>query len=58
MITHYCRTLEDALKKAKKAAKQPGYDYCGKTFQNGKRGFEVYKNGNTVERYIAMDIIL
>lgn len=58
IITHYCRTREDALTQAKKAAKQPGYDYWGKTFPNGRKGFEVYKNGNTVERYIARDIIL
>ena len=31
IITHYCRSFEDALKKAKQVAKQPGYDYWGKT---------------------------
>ena len=53
MITHYCRSLEDALKKAKLAAKESGYDYWGITLPNGKRGFAVHKNGNLVERYIT-----
>jgi len=48
--------MEDALKKAKKAAKQPGYDYWGKTFPNGRRGFEVYRNGNLVELYVALSV--
>ena len=45
------------MKQAKQAAKQPGYDYWGKTFPNGMRGFEVYKNGNLVERYVARSVV-
>ena len=52
MITHYCQTLEEALKKAKQAGKQPGCEFWGKTFPDGKKGFAVYKNGTLVERYI------
>jgi len=52
MITHYCQTLEEALKKAKQAGKQPGCEFWGKTFPDGKKGFVVYKNGFLVERYI------
>ena len=44
------------MKQAKKAAKKPGYDYWGKTFPNGRRGFEVYKNGKLVERYVARSV--
>lgn len=56
IITHYCRTLEDALKQAKKAAKQPGYDYWGKTFPDGRKGFEIFKYGNLVEKYVAKSV--
>lgn len=52
-ITHYCRTQEDALRKAKQVAKQPGYYYYGTTLADGRKGFAVYKNGNLVERYLA-----
>lgn len=56
IITHYCRTQEDALKRAKQVAKQPGYDFRGITLPDGRRGFEVYKNGNLVERYVARTV--
>jgi hypothetical protein len=52
-ITHYCQTLEEALKKAKQAGKQPGCYYGGITLPNGKKGFAVYKNGKMVERYVV-----
>ena len=53
MITHYCQTLEDALKKAKQAGKQPGCEFWGITV-SGKKGFAVYKNGKLVERYLML----
>ncbi len=53
MIIHYCRTQEDALKRAKQVAKQPGYYYYGTTMPDGRRGFVVYKNGNQVEQYLT-----
>ena len=55
MITHYCQTLEEALKKAKQAGKQPGCEFWGITV-SGKKGFAVYKNGFLVERYLTMTI--
>ena len=55
MITHYWQTLEDALKKAKQAGKQPGCEFWGITV-SGKKGFAVYKNGTLVERYLTMTI--
>jgi len=54
MITHYCRTQEDALKQAKQAGKQPGCYFGGITFPNGRKGFAVYKNGTLVERYAVL----
>jgi len=54
MITHYCRTQEDALKQAKRAGKEPGCYYGGITLPNGKRGFAVYKNGKLVENYVVI----
>lgn len=54
IITHYFRTQEDALFRAKQVAKQPGYDFWGVTMPNGKRGFAIYKKGNLVEQYITV----
>jgi len=56
MTTNFCKSLEEALKKAKLAGKQPGCEYRGITLPNGKKGFVVYKNGNKVERYLAMTV--
>lgn len=36
MITHYCQTLEEALKKAKQAGKQPGCEFWGITLSGQK----------------------
>jgi hypothetical protein len=52
MITHYCQTLEETLKKAKQAGKQPGCEYWGITV-SGKKGFVVYKNGTVAERSVG-----
>ena len=52
MITHYCQTQEDALKKAKQAGRQEGCEYWGINV-SGKKGFAVYKNGKLVERYMV-----
>jgi len=56
IITHYCRTQEDALKQAKRAGKEPGCYYGGITFKNGKKGFAVYKNGKLVEMYLFFNV--
>lgn len=56
IITHYCRTPEDAFKRAKQAGKQPGYDYRGFTLPDGRRGFKVFKNGNLVEMYVERTV--
>jgi len=53
IITHYCRTQEDALKQAKQAVKQPGCEFWGITV-SGKKGFAVYRNGFLVERIISI----
>ena len=55
IITHYCRTLDDALKHAKLAGKQHGYEYEWKIFPNGGKGFAVYKHGNLVEKYLVVN---
>jgi len=56
MITHYCRTNEEALKQAKKAGKQPGCEYMGITLPDGRKGFVIYRNGRLVERYVSMTV--
>ena len=51
MTTYYCHTLEDALKRAKKAGKRPGCFYGGITLKSGKRGFAIYREGKVIEQY-------
>ena len=51
MTIYYCHSLEDALKRAKKAGKRPGCRYCGIVLKNGKRGFAIYKEGVVIEQY-------
>lgn len=41
MITYYCHTLEEALKKAKAAGKKPGCRYGGIVLKSGKKGFAI-----------------
>ena len=51
MITHYCHTLEEALRRAKKAGRMPGCFFGGIVLKSGKRGFAVYQDGKVVEQY-------
>ena len=54
MVTYYCISLEEALRRAKAAGKRPGCYYGGITLPSGKRGFAVYREGKVVERYSVM----
>lgn len=51
MTTYYCHTLEEALRRAKKAGKRPGYWFGGITLKSGKRGFAIYKEVKVIEQY-------
>jgi hypothetical protein len=51
MTTYYCPNMEEALKRAKKAGKRPGYWYGGITLKSGKKGFAVYREGKVIEQY-------
>ena len=51
MTTYYCRTIEEALRRAKKAGKMPGCYMGGITLKSGKRGFAIYKEGKVIEQY-------
>jgi hypothetical protein len=53
MVTYYCTSLEEALRRAKEAAKRPGFHYGGIILEFGKKGFGIYQNGRLVERYAA-----
>lgn len=53
MVTYYCKSLEEALRRAKEAAKRPGYHYGGIVLESGKKGFGIYQNSKLVERYAA-----
>jgi hypothetical protein len=54
MVTYYCISLEEALRRAKIAGKQPGCYFGGITLPCGKRGFAVYRDGKVIERYSVM----
>lgn len=51
MTTYYCHTIEEALKRAKKAGRKPGYFYGGIILKSGKRGFAIYREGKVIEQY-------
>ena len=53
MTIYYCISLEEALRRAKKAGKQPGCWYGGTILRSGRRGFAVYKDGKVIEQYTA-----
>ena len=54
MTTYYCTTIEEALRRAKKAGRMPGCFYGGIVLPSGKRGFAVYRDGKVIERYSVM----
>jgi hypothetical protein len=51
MRTYYCSTLEEALRRAKIAGKQPGCLYGGIILPNGRKGFAIYREGKVIEKY-------
>ena len=53
MVTYYCISLEEALRRAKKAGKKPGCYYGGIILPGGKKGFAIYHCGKVVERYTS-----
>ena len=53
MVTYFCISLEEALRRAKIAGKKPGCYYGGITLPGGKKGFAIYRDGKVVERYTA-----
>ena len=54
MVTYYCISLEEALRRAKIAGKQPGCYYGGITLCSGKKGFAIYRDGKVIEQYSVM----
>ena len=55
MTTHYCTTIEEALRRVKRAVKTlyPGSYFGGITLRSGRRGFAIYREGRIVEQYTA-----
>ena len=53
MTTYYCTTIEEALRRVKRAVKvaYPGCYFGGITLRSGRRGFAVYREGKVVEQY-------
>ena len=51
MRTYYCNTLEEALRRAKEAGKEPGCHYGGIILPSGRKGFAIYRDGKVIEKY-------
>ena len=51
MTTYYCPNMEEALRRAKKAGREPGCYFGGITLKSGRRGFAVYRDGKVIEQY-------
>ena len=53
MTTYYCTTIEEALRRVKRAVKvaYPGCYFGGITLRSGRRGFAIYREGKVVEHY-------
>ena len=56
MTTYYCTTIEEALRRVKRAVKvaYPGCYFGGITLRSGRRGFAIYREGKVIEQYTAM----
>lgn len=55
MRTYYCVTIEEALQRAKAAAKRPLHFYGSIILPSGRKGFAVYKDGKVLEQYSYMN---
>ena len=53
MTTYYCTTIEEALRRVKRAVKvvYPGCYFGGIILRSGRRGFAIYREGKVVEQY-------
>ena len=56
MVTYYCYSSEEALRRAKIAGKQPGCYFGGITLKSGRKGFAIYREGKVVERYSVITL--
>ena len=56
MTTYYCSTIEEALRRVKRAVKvaYPGCYFGGITLRSGRRGFAIYREGKVIEQYTAI----
>ena len=54
MTTYYCHTIEEALKRAKKAGRKPGCFFGGIILKSGKKGFAIYRDGKVIEQYSVL----
>ena len=54
MTTYYFKNPEDALKRARKAGKQPGCWYGGISLPSGKKGWAIYQGSKIIAQYAVM----
>ena len=57
MTTYYCHSVEEALRRAKKAGKiaEPGLYFGGITLKSSRRGFAIYREGKVIEQYSVIE---
>jgi hypothetical protein len=48
MVTYYCYSFEEALRRAKIAEKKPGCFFGGIILKSGRKGFAIYREGKVV----------
>jgi hypothetical protein len=56
MVTYYCYSSEEALRRAKIAGKKPGCYFGGIILKSGRKGFAIYREGKVVERYSVITL--
>ena len=50
---HYCNDKEEMLRRVKAITKKCGCYYSGFVLPDGRRGFEIHRDGKVEEKYIA-----
>ena len=58
MTTYYCIIVEETMRKAKLASKQPGRFFDGIVLYSGMKRFAIYCDGRVVEQYSVISSLI
>lgn len=53
MRIHYCVDKEDMLRRVKAISRKGGCYYSRFVLPDGRRGFDIHRDGKVVDKYIA-----